>query len=68
MRELDGLLERFVEVEMARLGEEEMRCFEGILELPDPVLHAYLVGRNAPDDPLTAGLIERIRASVVSKA
>ena len=36
--------------------------FEAILELPDPILHAYLLGRSAPDDASTAALVERIRA------
>ena len=68
MRELDGLLARFVEVQAGRLSDEEMTCFEAILELPDPILHAYLVGRSAPDSPAIASLLDRIRASVVPEA
>jgi antitoxin CptB len=64
MRELDALLLRFVEAQGATLSESELGRFEAILELPDPVLHAYLLGRSAPDDAATVGLLERIRAGV----
>jgi succinate dehydrogenase flavin-adding protein (antitoxin of CptAB toxin-antitoxin module) len=68
MRELDALLSGFAETHAAQLTGEEMACFEAILELPDPVLHAYLVGRSEPDSPAIASLLERIRASVVPQA
>ena len=50
------------------MDENEIACFEGILELPDPTLHAYLLGRSAPADAATAALIDRIRASVAADA
>jgi antitoxin CptB len=68
MRELDALLLAFLDANAMRLTEPEIASFEAILELPDPTLHAYLLGRNAPTDPATAGLIERIRASAASDA
>ena len=67
MRELDALLLAFVDSAAAGMTDAEMGVFEGILELPDPVLHAYLLGRSAPPDAATAVLIERIRASVDSE-
>lgn len=67
MRELDALLLAFVEG-AASLTEAEMAVFEGILELPDPVLHSYLLGRSAPSDAATVALIERIRSGVGSDA
>jgi succinate dehydrogenase flavin-adding protein (antitoxin of CptAB toxin-antitoxin module) len=63
MRELDAVLAGFVETAGDRLTEGDIECFEAILELPDPTLHAYLMGRSAPPDAATAALIERIRAS-----
>lgn len=62
MRELDAVLQKFLDAEAARLTDTEISCFEQILELPDPTLHAYLLGRSAPDDASTAALIDRIRA------
>lgn len=63
MRELDAVLQGFVEAEAGSLGELELACFEAILDLPDPTLHGYVMGRSVPDDPAIAALIERIRAS-----
>jgi antitoxin CptB len=62
MRELDAVLVGFVDALAATLTEAEIGCFEAILELPDPTLYAYLMGRSAPTDPAIAALIERIRA------
>jgi antitoxin CptB len=67
MRELDALLVRFVDRSASGLTDAEIAAFEGVLELPDPVLHSYLLGRSAPADAATAELIGRIRASVGSE-
>jgi antitoxin CptB len=63
MRELDALLQSFVDRELPSLGDADVARFERILELPDPVLHAYLTGRSEPDDPEVRRLIERLKAS-----
>ena len=63
MRELDALLESFVEHELPALPDADVACFERILDLPDPVLHAYLTGRSEPDDLEICRLIERIKSS-----
>jgi antitoxin CptB len=68
MRELDALLLNFLDANATHLTEVEIECLESILELPDPTLHGYLLGRSAPTDKLTAVLIERIRASVGTDA
>jgi antitoxin CptB len=68
MRELDAVLHAFLDANAPRLTEREIACFEAILELPDPTLHAYLLGRSAPTDDATAALIERIRASLDPEA
>jgi antitoxin CptB len=64
MRELDALLLRFVDTQAEALGEDELVTFEAILELPDPVLHSYLLGRSAPTEDPAVELVERIRAAV----
>lgn len=63
MRELDAVLASFIAAEADRLDDADIACFEAILELPDPTLHAYLLARSAPEDVAIAALIERIRAS-----
>lgn len=60
MRELDAVLQDFL-VD-SRLTDTEIDRFEAILDLPDPTLQAYLLGRSVPEDPDTAAFIERIRA------
>jgi succinate dehydrogenase flavin-adding protein (antitoxin of CptAB toxin-antitoxin module) len=64
MRELDALLLAFVDRAAAGFTAAEMSAFEAVLELPDPMLHSYLLGRSDPGDAHIAALIERIRASV----
>jgi antitoxin CptB len=63
MRELDAVLQAFIDASALDLTPGDIARLEAILELPDPTLHGYLVGRNAPDDPATVDLIARIRAS-----
>jgi antitoxin CptB len=62
MRELDALLLEFVDRAAESLSDTEIAQFEEFLELPDPVVHAYLLGRSAPPDAATHDLLERIRA------
>ena len=61
MRELDRILERFLETEYTALPEAERRDFAEFLELPDPEVYAYLLGRAAPTDPGLARILDRIR-------
>ena len=63
MRELDALLIRFMEDAYETLPPDEKRRFSTLLELPDPELHAYLVGRHEPSDPAVERLLDRIRAN-----
>jgi antitoxin CptB len=63
MRELDRLLEAFLESGFRLLDAAEKQRFAEILELPDPDLHAYLVGRATPADPAIARLLHCIRTS-----
>jgi antitoxin CptB len=63
MRELDAVLQSFIEVSVDGLDPAELACFEQILDLSDPELLAYLTGRSAPANPDIERLIEQIRAS-----
>jgi antitoxin CptB len=64
MRELDRILESFLERGYGDLAEAEKQRFAEILEFPDPDLHAYLVGKAEPADPALARLLHSIRASM----
>jgi antitoxin CptB len=63
MHELDGVLESFAQAALQTLDADDLARFERILDLPDPELVAYLLGRSAPADPDVSRLIERIRSS-----
>ena len=63
MRELDAVLQSFVDASFEGLSDGEIACFERILDLPDPELLAYVSGRSVPADAEIAALIDRIRRS-----
>jgi antitoxin CptB len=63
MRELDAVLQSFLDASIASLSDAEIVRFEAILDLPDPELLAYVSGRSVPADADIAALIDRIRSS-----
>jgi len=62
MKELDVLLERFLESAYDTLTAEEHQAFEALLHKEDPELYALLAGQVEAEQPLQADLIERIGA------
>jgi len=62
MKELDVLLERFVRT--TALTGEERRLLEELLEVPDPLLAAYFLAGEVPEDADLARLVTRIRTYV----
>ena len=62
MRELDVLLTRYVDEEYRTAAPEQQEAFRRLLDIQDPVLHAYFLGRLTPPDPVLATLIARIAA------
>lgn len=64
MRELDRILEGFVDRNYSSLSQAEKLKFVEFLELPDPDMHAYLVGNAEPVDFELARLLKRIRQTL----
>ena len=61
-REMDLILGRFADIEIADLTDAELGQLEQLIEVPDPDLYAALTG-NAPLAPEYASvLFERIKA------
>jgi antitoxin CptB len=61
-REMDLILGRFADAEIAALSEDELSQLERLIEVPDPDLYNALTG-GAPLGPHHAGdLLERIRS------
>ena len=60
MRELDTLLQRYLEQHYLAASAAEQQAFAALLELPDPQLWGYFSGRGQPSDPIQLELIKRI--------
>lgn len=60
MRELDRLLERYLETAYADADDEEKAAFRQVLTLADPELNSYLLQREVPDSGPIAHVIQHI--------
>jgi succinate dehydrogenase flavin-adding protein (antitoxin of CptAB toxin-antitoxin module) len=63
MRELDVLLRRYVEERYAGACLAHQEAFRELLDAPDPLIHAYCLGLEAPPTPVLASLIGHITAA-----
>ena len=63
MRELDVLLRRYVDERYAGASREHQEAFQALLDVPDPLIHAYCLGLEPPPTPILAALIGRITAA-----
>lgn len=61
MRELDVLLNGFLERRFERLDLQERESFARLLEYPDAVLLECLMGRMVPADKDVASIVQDIR-------
>ncbi len=62
MRELDVLLERYVDEQFCAASRADQEAFRQLLDTQDTIIYAYCLGREAPPAHL-AGVIERITAN-----
>ncbi|MFQ5982282.1 MAG: succinate dehydrogenase assembly factor 2 [Woeseiaceae bacterium] len=62
MRELDELLERYLQSGYERAPESEKRAFCELLKLSNPELIGYLLGHEQHPDPDIADAIDKIRS------
>jgi antitoxin CptB len=60
MRELDRLLSAYLAHGYAHGSRDEQQAFRDLLELQDPQLIAYFLGREQPPSAPLAAIIERI--------
>ena len=61
-REMDLILGRFADAEIANLRDEELAQLERLIELPDPDLYAAVTGDKALPPELAGGLFDRIKS------
>ncbi len=62
MQELDILLTRYLERDYPAASPAERDAFVRILELQDPEIFGYLVGRATPDEALLRHVVDRLRS------
>jgi antitoxin CptB len=68
MRELDAVLQGFLDDVFPTLAAAEKSAFGRILDLPDPDLYGYLTGRSVPEDRDIARVVDAIRANAAGAA
>jgi antitoxin CptB len=61
MKELDLVLERYARRALPGAAPGELRAFERLLALPDPLLAGWLLGEERPADAELRALAGRIR-------
>jgi antitoxin CptB len=64
MKELDKLLSAYLDRHFESASPDEQRGFRELLELPDPEIYAYCLGRERPDCAELAALVDQITRSV----
>ncbi len=68
MKELDVLLERYVEREFRTAPPQQQAAFRRLLEAEDSEIYALCLGRRPPPTAAMAALIERITAPCGAEA
>lgn len=61
MKELDLLTLAYLERHYPTASAEEQQAFAELLELQDPLLMSYMVGRQTPADAVTAKVVGVMR-------
>jgi antitoxin CptB len=61
-REMDLILGRFADAEIAGLSDSDMAELERLIEVPDPDLYAALTGDKPLDPEYASALFDRIKA------
>ena len=63
MKELDLMLQEWLDRRYPQASSAERALFARILELPDPQIACYLLRHETPDDPAMATLVAQLAAS-----
>ena len=61
MKEMDVLLERFLERGYDALPPDQQALFERLLDEPDPDLYAWITGQTRPAEPAYLNLVRRLQ-------
>lgn len=61
-REMDLIMGRFAEREVATMSEQDLQAFERMLDLPEPELFGWIMGRGPAPADTDETLLPRLRA------
>ena len=61
-REMDLIMGRFADANLATLDEAALDSFEALMEQPDPDLYKWVSGEALPPTDVDAAFLARIRA------
>jgi antitoxin CptB len=61
MKELDVLMQGYLNQMYRDAPREEQQAFQALVDMPDPELYHYFIGKENIDNPQLAALIEKIR-------
>jgi antitoxin CptB len=64
MLELDIVLEKFFDSTFLKLNAAEQQAFINLLDQPDPMLYAWLLGHEEPADAQNLMMIKKIKAEL----
>jgi antitoxin CptB len=66
MKELDMILLGYLERYYSQAPAKEQEAFADLLELQDPQLYAFIIGREVPADEAIANVVAKLRTTVNS--
>ena len=61
MRELDVVLQAYLEHEYSQVPPDTQQAFRDVLELPDPTLINLILGRETTDDATMGAVIQSLQ-------
>lgn len=61
MLELDIVLEKFFDNSFVKLNKTEQQAFVNLLDQPDPLLYAWLLGHEKPSDAQHQLIVNKIK-------
>jgi antitoxin CptB len=65
MKELDLVLQAWLEGPYRSASAAQKACFEAFLELPDPEIAGYLLAHRTPADPAFGPLVAQLAAAQI---
>ena len=61
VRELDVLFDQFLKSDYMNLSSAEKANFQRLLDVEDPIIMDWLMGRYMPEEPSIGNIIEKLK-------